>query len=229
MRLTLPAALICTLLVALSAMPASAEPDFASVGRLSYGFRPQSGANICTATLVAPDLILTAAHCVADNSTGKAHDPQTIRFDAGWRKPRSLATRYGIEIILAQTEPLKPADLANDIALVRLSRPIPENVVTPMPLAAEVTAPLSLIAYSRAESEAPKGPTPCPLATTQPGLLILGCDVIVGNSGAPILGLSKGEWQLTAITIARGGPNVAYATLIPGAFRILISPVPTAP
>ena len=36
--------------------------DWMAVGRLSY----QNGQGFCTATLVAPDLILTASHCVYD-------------------------------------------------------------------------------------------------------------------------------------------------------------------
>ena len=36
--------------------------DWMAVGRLSY----KNGQSFCTATLVAPDLILTASHCVYD-------------------------------------------------------------------------------------------------------------------------------------------------------------------
>ena len=51
------------------------------------------GTGFCTGTLIAPNLVLTAAHCLYDKHTGKRVDISTIEFLAGWRDGRAAATR----------------------------------------------------------------------------------------------------------------------------------------
>jgi V8-like Glu-specific endopeptidase len=59
-----------------------------AVGRLELG-----GRGFCTGALVAPDLVLTAAHCLFDKETGARIDPAGIEFMAGWRNGRAAAYR----------------------------------------------------------------------------------------------------------------------------------------
>ncbi|MGA9252027.1 MAG: trypsin-like serine protease, partial [Roseobacter sp.] len=49
-----------------------------SVGRLDA-----KGSGFCTATLIAPELVLTAAHCVYDRKSGKLFSPESLTFRAG--------------------------------------------------------------------------------------------------------------------------------------------------
>ena len=53
-------------------------PGWDAVGRLNI-----SGRSMCTGALIAPDLVLTAAHCLYDVHTGRAVDPRKIEFASG--------------------------------------------------------------------------------------------------------------------------------------------------
>ena len=58
-----------------------------AVGRLSY----QNGQGFCTATLIAPDLVLTASHCLYDLDSGELLTLNNLEFQAGWRNGRAEA------------------------------------------------------------------------------------------------------------------------------------------
>jgi len=52
------------------------------------------GQSTCTGAMIAPDMILTAAHCLYDPD-GNLVMPRQIEFRAGWRDGKSVARRYG--------------------------------------------------------------------------------------------------------------------------------------
>lgn len=51
-----------------------------AVGRLNIG-----GTGFCTGALIAPNLVLTAGHCLFDKKTGERIDHTRVEFLAGWR------------------------------------------------------------------------------------------------------------------------------------------------
>ena len=189
------------------------QSQWGAIGQITYGGPP--GGAICTGILVAADLVLTAGHCVAKN--GVAMHSADVQFAAGWRDGASLALRHGRAIVLAQPSAGQPREMSQDVALLVLDAPIGADVATPMGLSrqdlfAEI---YSFIGYRRDAPKVAVRNDNCNLAGTQPGVLQLGCSVVSGNSGAPVLMYRRGLWQVAAVMVARGGDTQAYA-VIPG-------------
>ncbi|HLQ18781.1 MAG TPA: trypsin-like serine protease, partial [Tabrizicola sp.] len=59
-----------------------------AVGKLVLGKH-----GFCTGALIGPRLVLTAAHCLYDKTTGVQMRPEEIEFQAGFRNGRAVAYR----------------------------------------------------------------------------------------------------------------------------------------
>ena len=102
-----------------------------AVGRLDI-----AGSGFCTGAMIAPDLVLTAGHCLLDKVTGAPIDPETIEFLAGWRNGRASAYR-NVRRAVVHPEYIFEGDVSstrvrNDLALLQLDRPIRNTTVTPV-------------------------------------------------------------------------------------------------
>lgn len=187
-----------------------------AVGQISYG--GPKGAAICTGTLVAPDLVLTAGHCVAKD--GIAMTADTIQFAAAWRTGESLAVRHGREVIVSAPSAGQPRSLSQDVALLVLDAPIGAEMAHPLPLSRQdlFSETYSLIGYQRAAPDIIGRTDDCALLAAPPGLLSLGCRAVSGNSGAPILMQRDGIWQVAAVMVAKanGSSNIGSYAAIPG-------------
>lgn len=200
------------LLLVFLADPAAAHDAPMAIGRISYGNTFTPGSAICTGVLVAPDLVLTARHCVADAQT----NPGTVRFAAGFADGHGAAVGQGAEVILSESPVTKSR--ANDVALLRLDAPIAGSAATPLPLADPVSPlQLSVIAYRRDAPERAERQDDCKLLTVLPGMLALSCPVVSGYSGAPVLAWDGTGWQVLAIVVASasGDPVHSLAAVVP--------------
>ena len=206
-------------LLLLSGGPGAGAEDLpAAVGRISYGDAPAPGAAICSGTLVAPDLVLTASHCLR----GAAADPASIRFDAGWSGGKPAAWRRGATVILLEgTPPAGMAGLPEDVALLVLDAPFATEAVAPLPLIDPAGSSFTLIAFRRDAPDQPPRRDICGIVITAPGLLGFDCAVVSGNSGAPLLVWDGTDWRIVAVMVAasRAGPVRSWAALPPDGLR----------
>jgi protease YdgD len=220
-----------TALLILAAAPMLAQEAPSAVGRISYGDALKPGAAICTGTLVAADLVLTARHCLE----GAQENPGTVQFAAAYAAGQSAALGQGAEVILSGAAVTRLR--ANDVALLRLQAPMAAEAVAPLPLAnpalAKMLPKLSVIAYRRDAPEQAERHEDCALVTTVPGILGLSCPVVSGNSGAPVLVWDGSDWQILAVMVASDKLSQvqALAALVPADLvaRILAARITAKP
>ena len=111
------------------------------------------------------------------------------------------------------------ANRANDVALLRLKTPI--TTVVPLPLADPAfpcwVPQFSIIAYRRAAPERAARQDNCGLLARGRGVLALSCQVVSGNSGAPVLAWDGSGWQGLAVMVAAmsGSQGQALAAVVP--------------
>lgn len=177
--------------------------DLRAVGRLDFGPR-----GFCAATLIAPDLVLTAGHCLFDKISGVRLRVQAMQFMTGaahggadhggavtsWRVRRALAHP---EYVYGGHEMLER--LRYDMALVQLEQPIAASVIRPLTIAPPskaVGAERTLTVVQAADKL-----QPCPVLSREAGLWVLSCDVEFGTSGAPVLDPSGGH--IFAVVVAK--------------------------
>src|SRR3954454_11990779 len=113
-----------------------AAPAFAVSGGETVDFKTVPFvANVggCTATLIAPDRVLTAAHCLLDKPDPRsfavvvgveAHDPSNVPPSAAYRvKGYATAPGFKLAFPFAHKSP-QNATAVNDVALIVLAKPV---------------------------------------------------------------------------------------------------------
>jgi protease YdgD len=161
-----------------------------ALGRINQG----TGAH-CTGTLVAPDAVLTAAHCVFHGRTQRRLQPQELHFVAGYRRGDYLAHARGRAVVLAPGYRYRRsptlAEVAVDWAIVLLDRPL---AIRPIPLRTlpadgALEGRLQRAGYSQDRAHLLSIHDGCHLQGLLAGgrVLLTDCDSTRGDSGSPLL------------------------------------------
>lgn len=185
-----------------SLLTADDARGYEGVGRLSL-----NGTGFCTAALIEPDLILTAAHCLTHPESGTPIAPFEIEFQADLRSGRAIAYR-GVKQAMAhpgfaETED-RLARIAYDIALLRLDHPIENTRVLPFSIGhlPREKSEVGVISYAQHRSENPSVQDLCHVVQRAADILVFSCDADFGASGAPVFAANGDEVHLVSVISA---------------------------
>ncbi|KUP93455.1 trypsin-like serine peptidase [Tritonibacter horizontis] len=205
---------------------ASSLPGWEAVGRLNI-----SGKYMCTGTLIASNLVLTAAHCVFDAKTGQRVNPRGIRFEAGLDGRRFKAARMVSKAVVHPSYQFRAtgrAQLGHDIAVLRLSSPISHGEIRPFSMSsrADRGASVDVLSYNYNNATRPNLEKDCHVLSRRTQTVVMSCRVEFGASGAPVLEVLPGQRPRIVSVIsskaALGQRRVSIGTTLDGTLQTMM-------
>jgi protease YdgD len=197
-------------------------PPWDAIGQVNIGGYRALGQ--CTGTLVRPNLVITAAHCLMNDATGKPHPLRHIHFLAGVRggkhtahaKAKCLRFLNGHTYIPQQNANGVPLSaMFQDVAAITLDADLaiePPTIADARPR--EPGEPLVHAAYPADRRFQLQAHTGCRLL--QPNrptpVWLTDCDTHPASSGGPVFVEENGSLALAAVMVGAGR---ASSTAIP--------------
>lgn len=163
------------------------------------------GRGYCTGSLIAPDRVVTAAHCLWDKQTDGWRAVGSMHFVAAYQRGAYLAQSQVLSFTVAGNWAEKHS-WSNDLAVLQLAEPIGE-LAGFVPLGDLPTGVSQVLqAGYRSDTRHVLSMDPgCAMTDARgaaAGLMVHGCATAMGDSGSPILVKREGRYFLVAVHVA---------------------------
>ncbi len=190
-----------------------------AVGRLNH-----SSGNYCSGTLIANNLVLTAAHCVYDKKTKQLNAPSSFTFQAGLRdgkfieqaKAAKIAVHTGYNLNVKKSWDT----VRHDVALIMLEKSISSFTASPFNIHTGVEAgnKVNVVSYGRGRDKALSWQRDCSVTNRYERLMQFNCNVTFGSSGAPVFAKEGRSWRILSIISVghkKGKNTISYGMELP--------------
>lgn len=178
------------------------QPPWRVMGRLQTELGTR-----CTGFLIAPNVVMTAAHCLWLEESGHFIRPHSVHFLRAYHRGHYAAEARAIHIIIAPGfDPTRAIATAQaDRATIVLERPMVSSADIPPVLTPRAGDDAAIVGYEQDFPEIARGDQNCHVTAVSGRLIRHNCTITHGASGAPIMIRRDGKWGIGGITTLSDG------------------------